>query len=932
MAPSATLEPEPATGLVKTSEAVVGIQEITNVTDSCDRPLSTTLPTPAEEEQPFLLHRSLNERPHIVTSASGSYLNLSDGRKILDACGGAAVAILGHGNTEVAAAVTEQMSKVSYVHTLSYGTNSSENLARCILEKDANGFDHGLVKAFFVGSGSEANDAAMKIARQYWFEKGETKRTRFVARRQAYHGNTFGAMSVSNMVGRKIPFDDILLPNVAFVGAADAYHRQMPDESEQDFVDRLIAEMEAEFLRLGPESIISFIGETVSGAALGSMPAPKGYWPAVRTLCDKYGILLHLDEVMCGTGRLGTYFAFEQEGDVRPDIVTLGKGLGGGYAPIAGMLINDRIVEGLRQGTSAFNHGHTYQAHPVTCAAGLAVQKIVKREGLIERVAKLGPTLEAMMKTAFADAKYVGDIRGRGFFWSLEFVSDRETQQSFPASLHFGGLVQRAAFEKGIAVYPGVGTVDGVVGDHVTLAPAYNATVKEMQLAVITLREANRDTNTVAVMTSAAPSASKQPPGSAEPATALDSISVASPTPTPEEIARRELEAARLAHKRALDRKSQNAKRERTRLRLQTLEQRLASSEESLRLLTSEKEKLEAENGRLRDSLAAITPAHSSSHHGSNGSERSLNLGQPGVTTGPSPAPSGGGRDHGSPSAVEVAAAEQPSLPNQTSSIFELLSPTTVFRQHAQQSLSTALASIPGLAQGIQPVLPQHLYQVLPCNSPPVCLSDQIMDTFIKSHRASTPAPPYDVEYLAEQQGREKPNVLSLIMPENNLNIPPVFRVASDVLRAFTDIATLPEQVGGLYLMSRLLNWRVYPTQKTYREVPEWLRPIPIQLRIPHPAWMDAIPWPRVRAVLVNRQDQFDFDTWSAYYSSSLSVSWPYNPSDTIVAVSDEEIVASPIFDQHWQNLRNWNVTASFRNKFPEIALIVEEYRQDTSV
>lgn len=215
--------------------------------------------TSTDSDQPYLLHRSLNERPHIVASASGSYLTLEDGREILDACGGAAVAILGHGNTEVAAAVANQMSKVSYVHTLSYGTNSSEDLARCILERVDGDFDHGLVKAFFVGSGSEANDAAMKCARQYWFEKGETQRTIFVARRQAYHGNTIGAMSVSGMAGRKVPYEGILLPSVAFVGAADAFHHQRSDEDEAQFVQRLVAETEGEFLRLGPENIISFM-------------------------------------------------------------------------------------------------------------------------------------------------------------------------------------------------------------------------------------------------------------------------------------------------------------------------------------------------------------------------------------------------------------------------------------------------------------------------------------------------------------------------------------------------------------------------------------------------------------------------------------------------------------------------------------------------
>lgn len=251
------------------------------------------------------------------------------------------------------------------------------------------------------------------------------------------------------------------------------------------------------------------------------------------------------------------------------------------------------------------------------------------------------------------------------------------------------------------------------------------------------------------------------------------------------EVARREIDAARLAHKRALDRKSQNAKRERTRLRLQTLEQRLASSEESLRQLASEKERLEAENHWLRESLASATPSPS------NSSDRGVSLPGPGMT-GPSPAPSG--TDQRSPVAVQQASHHQ------TSSIFDILSPTTVFRivQHPHTQVLPHI-----LSQGVQTALPQHLYQVLPCNSSPICLSDQIMDTFIKTQN-TTPPPSYDIDYLARQ--RERPNVLSLIMPESAITIPPVLRVASDVLRAFTDIATLPEQVGGLYLMFRLLN------------------------------------------------------------------------------------------------------------------------------
>ncbi|KPM42998.1 putative aminotransferase [Neonectria ditissima] len=441
--------------------------------------------------EPWLLHRSLIERPCKVDRAAGSYLFLTDGRQILDACGGAAVAVIGHGNEEVVGAVASQMARVSYVHTLAYTTESAEELARCILQRDGSeaSFDHGLVKAFFVGSGSEANDIAMKCARQYWFEKGQPQRRHFVSRRQGYHGNTIATMSVSTVPGRKAPYHDILLPHVSHVSPADMYHGMWDGETESEFVTRLLGEIEDEFLKVGPENIVSFIAETVVGAALGSMPAPTGYWPGVRALCDKYGILLHLDEVMCGSGRTGTYFAFEQEG-IQPDIVTIGKGLGGGYAPIASMLINQKIVDGLKQGTSAFNHGQTYQAHPVSCAAALAVQKVMKRDGLVATCARKGERLGQLLATAFQDCEYVGDIRGRGLFRSVEFMEDTEKKIPFPKSVGFGVRVQGAAFNMGVAVYPGAGTVDGVQGDHVLFAPPYTASDEEMETAVWTVRRA----------------------------------------------------------------------------------------------------------------------------------------------------------------------------------------------------------------------------------------------------------------------------------------------------------------------------------------------------------------------------------------------------------------------------------------------------------
>jgi adenosylmethionine-8-amino-7-oxononanoate aminotransferase len=280
-----------------------------------------------------------------------------------------------------------------------------------------------------------------------------------------------------------------LLPNVSSVSPAYSYQYQRATETENEYVERLIAELDAEFQRLGPTNVISFIAEPIVGATSGCVPAPKGYFSEVRKLCDKYGILLHLDEIMCGMGRTGSYFAFEQE-DIQPDIVTCGKGLGGGYAPIAAILMSGKVVESLRAGTAAFNHGQTYQAHPVSCATALAVQKIVRREKLVQRCALLGTLLNQLLVDALGDCKFVGNIRGRGLFWGIEFVKDRKTKETFPPSYHFGFNVQQNAFKLGLAVYPGAYTVDGVRGDHVIVAPPLNVSVVDMGKIVSILKEA----------------------------------------------------------------------------------------------------------------------------------------------------------------------------------------------------------------------------------------------------------------------------------------------------------------------------------------------------------------------------------------------------------------------------------------------------------
>lgn len=435
------------------------------------------------------MNRSLAVRPDEVTYAKGLSLFLEDGREILDACAGAAVCSIGHGNPEVINAMVKQAHKVCYVHTQSYTTSAAEDLADLILE----GSPHNLTKAMFVGSGSEANDSAMKLARQYFYEKGEHQRVHFVVRQQTYHGATLGAMSLSTNSGRKIPYAGFSYPHVSHVSPAFPYRFQDRSESSEEYVERLVAELEEEFLRIGPEKIIAFFAETVVGATTGCVAAPEGYFKRVRSLCDKYGILLILDEVMCGTGRTGTYFAFEQEG-IEPDITTVAKGLGGGFATIAGIYIHQKVIDVLWGGSKAFAHGHTYQAHPVNCATALAVQNIIRRDGLVQRCRELGYVLEKLLRYELEGCNSVGDIRGRGLFWAVEFVKNRESKEPFDHTIGFGKHVQEEAFRRGVAIYPGSGTVDGIRGDHIMLAPPFTVTQEQLHTVVRVLKGAIQST------------------------------------------------------------------------------------------------------------------------------------------------------------------------------------------------------------------------------------------------------------------------------------------------------------------------------------------------------------------------------------------------------------------------------------------------------
>jgi adenosylmethionine-8-amino-7-oxononanoate aminotransferase len=415
-----------------------------------------------------VLHRNLRSDPAIAAIGERLLLRSTDGSEVIDASGGAAVACLGHGDRRVIRAMTEQAEKVAYAHTVFFSCEAAEELAELLVGEEPG----DLARAYFVSSGSEAMEAALKLSRQYFLETRQPQRRRYIARRQSYHGNTLGALGLGGNMARRDPYAPILADCFSHVSPCFPYREQGRDENDAAYVARLAAELEAEFQRLGPDTIIAFVAETVVGATAGCVTALPGYFAAIREVCDRHGALLILDEVMCGMGRTGALHAWEQEG-ISPDIQTVAKGLGGGYQPIGGVLASRRIVDALAAGSGSLKHGHTYQAHPVACAAALEVQKIIRREGLLENVQAMGERLREGLQERLGKHSHVGDIRGRGLFWALEFVEDRGTRKPFDPSLLIHDRIKGAAFRQGIAIYPMGGTIDGRLGDHVILAPPY---------------------------------------------------------------------------------------------------------------------------------------------------------------------------------------------------------------------------------------------------------------------------------------------------------------------------------------------------------------------------------------------------------------------------------------------------------------------------
>ncbi|WP_158816862.1 aspartate aminotransferase family protein [Methylocapsa sp. S129] len=414
-----------------------------------------------------IFHRMPRHVYPTAVRGDGAYIIDASGKRYLDASGGAAVSCLGHSNRKVIEAIKAQLDELPFAHTSFFTTSAAEELAALIAERAPPGLDH----VYFLSGGSEAVEAALKMARQYFVEKGEPERCRFIARNQSYHGNTIGALSVGGNPGRRALFEPILI-DVEHVSPCFAYRNAQPGETEDEYGRRLAEELESTIRRLGPETVIAFVAETVSGATLGAVPPVTGYFKRIREVCDRYGILLILDEVMCGMGRTGTLFACEQDG-VIPDIVTIAKGLGAGYQPIGATVASSKIFEMIVGKSGFFHHGHTYVAHATACAAALAVQKVIIEENLLDQVQERGRKLYGRLREAFGQHQHVGDIRGRGLFWGVELVEDRDNKASFDPSHKLHSLIKLNAMDAGLMCYPSGGTIDGVRGDHVLLAPPY---------------------------------------------------------------------------------------------------------------------------------------------------------------------------------------------------------------------------------------------------------------------------------------------------------------------------------------------------------------------------------------------------------------------------------------------------------------------------
>ena len=425
-----------------------------------------------------------------VARASGCYVTDTNGKQYIDGSGGPAVFSLGHTHPEVNAAIEEQLGRIAHGYRYSFTSDALERLTELIQHQAGPGFEH----IVFVTGGSEAMESALKIAMQYHWTLGEPSRKRFIARKRSYHGNTLGALAVSEFLQRREPYEGALT-ECSFVSSANNY--RLPEGvAESQLHDYLADELEQEILRHGPENIAAFVIEPVVGAAGGVVPAPEGYAMKIREVCDRHGVLLIADEVMCGAGRCGTWRALEHDG-IKPDIMTMAKGLGGGYVPLGAAIYSSRIGEPIFAKSGGPNTGHTFTGHTLACAGAAAVQEIIVRDKLVERVRVKGVQFQENLKDRIGDVEAVGDIRGRGFFVGVELVSNRETKEPFSPELMMFDRIRRHAMEVGLICYPAGGTLDGTRGDVVILAPPYIASDDELEEIIAkfdrTLRSAVED-------------------------------------------------------------------------------------------------------------------------------------------------------------------------------------------------------------------------------------------------------------------------------------------------------------------------------------------------------------------------------------------------------------------------------------------------------
>ena len=417
-----------------------------------------------------VFHRSTRVQPPLAVSGDGPYLIDSEGKRYLDGSGGAAVSCLGHNHPAIIDAIKTQVDKLAYAHTGFFTTEPAEQLADFLIERAPG----ELERVYFVSGGSEAVEACLKLARQYFVERGQPQRRHLIARRQSYHGNTLGALAVGGNEWRRQQFKPLLMES-HHIAPCYAYRDQAADESLEAYGLRAANELENKILELGADSVMAFICEPVVGATAGAVPAVPGYLKRIREICDQYGVLLILDEVMCGMGRTGSLFACEQDG-VAPDLMAIAKGLGAGYQPIGAMLASRTIYDTIRDGSGFFQHGHTYMGHPTVCAAGLAVQQTIENEQLLDNVRHQSRYLIDTLNEKLGQHPHVGDIRGRGLFIGVELVADRDSKEPFDPAKQLHSKIKKAAMQRGLMCYPMGGTIDGQHGDHVLLAPPFIVT------------------------------------------------------------------------------------------------------------------------------------------------------------------------------------------------------------------------------------------------------------------------------------------------------------------------------------------------------------------------------------------------------------------------------------------------------------------------